>query len=45
MYEHNDFGIGPIARLFSLAMMPTWWIEGLAEHLTNSIIENTSKMY
>ncbi len=43
MYEHNDFGIGPIARLFSLAMMPTWWIEGLAEHLTNSIGENTSK--
>ncbi len=42
MYEHNDFGIGPLARLFSLAMMPTWWIEGLAEYLTNSIGEPTS---
>ncbi len=37
MYEHNDFNIGPLARVFSLAMFPTWWIEGLAEHLTESV--------
>jgi hypothetical protein len=36
MYEHNDFHIGSMGRLFSLAMMPTWWIEGLAESLTES---------
>ena len=39
MYEHNDFSVGPLGRLFSLAMMPTWWIEGLAEYLTNSVGE------
>ncbi|WP_186647432.1 hypothetical protein [Fluviispira vulneris] len=37
MYEHNDFNIGPAGRIFSLAMFPTWWIEGLAEHLTESV--------
>lgn len=37
MYEHNDFHIGPLGRVFSLAMMPTWWIEGLAEYLTESV--------
>lgn len=37
MYEHNDFNIGPLGRVFSLAMFPTWWIEGLAEYLTESI--------
>lgn len=39
MYVHNDFHIGPLGRLFSLAMMPTWWIEGLAEYLTQSVGE------
>lgn len=43
MYEHNDFSIGPIGRLFSLAMMPVWWIEGLAEYLSNSVGENSAK--
>ena len=37
MYEHNDLHIGAPGRLFSLAMMPTWWIEGLAEYLTESV--------
>lgn len=37
MYEHNDFHIGPAGRIFSLAMFPSWWIEGLAEYLTESI--------
>ncbi len=40
MYEHNDFKIGPAGRIFSLAMFPTWWIEGLAEYLTESIGKN-----
>lgn len=39
MYVHNDFHIGPLGRIFSLAMMPTWWIEGLAEYLTESVGE------
>ncbi|WGL60708.1 hypothetical protein QEJ31_03705 [Pigmentibacter sp. JX0631] len=42
MYEHNDLSVGPIGRLFSLAMMPTWWIEGLAEYLTNSVGEHNA---
>ncbi|APJ04474.1 hypothetical protein [Silvanigrella aquatica] len=37
MYEHHDFYIGPAGRLFSLAMLPTWWIEGLAEYFTESV--------
>ena len=37
MYEHNDIHIGAPGRIFSLAMMPTWWIEGLAEYLTESV--------
>ena len=37
MYEHNDFHIGPAGWIFSLAMFPSWWIEGLAEHLTESV--------
>ncbi|KAB8029718.1 hypothetical protein [Fluviispira multicolorata] len=37
MYEHNNFHVGPLGRVFSLAMFPTWWIEGLAEHLTESV--------
>lgn len=37
MYEHHDFHVGPLGRVFSLAMVPTWWIEGLAEYLTESI--------
>lgn len=37
MYEHYDFHIGPLGRVFSLAMMPTWWIEGLAEYFTESV--------
>jgi hypothetical protein len=40
MYEHNDFSVGPAGRVFSLAMFPTWWIEGLAEYLTESIGKN-----
>lgn len=42
MYEHNNFSVGPLGRLFSLAMMPTWWIEGLAEYLTNSVGEDNA---
>ena len=37
MYEHNDFSVGPAGRVFSIAMLPTWWIEGLAEYLTESV--------
>ncbi|WP_338635608.1 hypothetical protein [Spirobacillus cienkowskii] len=37
MYEHNQFKIGPLGRIWSLAMLPAWWIEGLAEYLTESI--------
>lgn len=37
MYEHFDPSIGPAGRAFSLAMLPTWWIEGLAEYLTESV--------
>ncbi len=37
MYEHFDLNIGPAGRLFSITMTPTWWIEGLAEMLTESI--------
>ncbi|MES2614354.1 MAG: hypothetical protein V4591_02955 [Bdellovibrionota bacterium] len=37
MYEHFDYHIGAPGRLFSLAMLPTWWIEGLAEHFTESV--------
>lgn len=37
MYEHFDPSFGPAGRAFSLAMLPTWWIEGLAEYLTESV--------
>src|SRR5690606_7124797 len=29
--------LGPGGRAYSLAIMPTWWVEGLAEFLTESI--------
>lgn len=37
MYEHIDLNLGPGGRAYSLAIMPTWWVEGLAEFLTESI--------
>lgn len=37
MYEHLDPGVGPAGRAFTLAMVPTWWIEGVAEALTESV--------
>lgn len=43
MYEHNDFNLGPAGRVFSLAMFPTWWIEGLAEYLTKSVGNNKTE--
>jgi len=37
MYEHLDLKVGPAGRTFMLAMLPTWWTEGLAEYLTESL--------
>jgi hypothetical protein len=37
MYERIDPNFGPGGRIFTTAMLPTWWIEGLAEHLTESV--------
>jgi hypothetical protein len=37
MYDRIDPNFGPAGRLFTTAMLPTWWIEGLAEHLTESV--------
>ncbi len=37
MYEHFDPNIGVVGRGFQLAMVPTWWIEGLPEYLTQSM--------
>lgn len=37
MYERIDPNLGPGGRIFTTAMLPTWWIEGLAEHLTESV--------
>lgn len=37
MYEHIDLNVGPAGRTFMLAMLPTWWLEGLPEYLTESL--------
>ena len=37
MYEHIDPNFGPAGRPVMLAMIPTWWIEGLPEYLTESM--------
>ncbi len=37
MYEHMDLWLGPAGRAFTLAMTPTWWIEGLPEFFTESV--------
>ena len=37
MYEHIDLKVGPAGRTFMLAMLPTWWTEGLPEYLTESL--------
>ena len=37
MYEHIDLSVGPAGRTFMLAMLPTWWLEGLPEYLTESV--------
>jgi hypothetical protein len=37
MYEHFDPHVGVAGRAFSLAMVPTWWMEGLPEYLTESM--------
>jgi hypothetical protein len=37
MYERLDPKLGPAGRGFVLAMVPTWWIEGTAEYLTESL--------
>lgn len=37
MYEHFDPYFGPAGRAATLLVLPTWWIEGLAEHLSESI--------
>lgn len=37
MYEHIDLSVGPAGRTFMLAMLPTWWTEGLPEYLTESL--------
>ena len=37
MYEHIDLKVGPAGRTFMLAMLPTWWTEGLPEFLTESL--------
>lgn len=37
MYEHFDPNIGVAGRGFQLAMVPTWWMEGLPEYLTQSM--------
>ncbi|MEY2987722.1 MAG: hypothetical protein RJB13_1243, partial [Pseudomonadota bacterium] len=37
MYEHIDLNVGPAGRAFMLAMLPTWWLEGLPEYLTESV--------
>jgi hypothetical protein len=37
MYEHIDLRVGPAGRTFMLAMLPTWWTEGLPEYLTESL--------
>lgn len=36
MYEHIDVGVGPGGRAVALSMIPTWWLEGLPEYLTES---------
>lgn len=36
MYDHLDPFLGPGGRAFTLAMLPTWWIEGLPEYMTES---------
>lgn len=37
MYEHFDPNFGPGGRAATLLVLPIWWIEGLAEYLTESI--------
>jgi hypothetical protein len=37
MYEHIDLNVGPAGRTFMLAMLPSWWTEGLPEYLTESL--------
>ncbi|NBO38295.1 hypothetical protein EBU99_06905 [bacterium] len=37
MYEHLDLSVGPAGRTFMMAMLPTWWTEGLPEYLTESL--------
>ena len=37
MYEHFDPYLGVAGRGFTLAMLPTWWIEGLPEYMTESL--------
>jgi hypothetical protein len=37
MYEHMDPNLGVAGRAFTLAMIPTWWMEGLPEYLTESM--------
>ncbi len=37
MYEHLDPGLGLAGRAGLLGLLPTWWTEGLPEHLTESI--------
>jgi hypothetical protein len=37
MYEHMDLKVGPAGRTFMLAMLPSWWTEGLPEYLTESL--------
>lgn len=37
MYDHMDPWLGPGGRVFTLAMTPAWWLEGLAEFLTESV--------
>ncbi|NBW81563.1 hypothetical protein EBR21_07395, partial [bacterium] len=37
MYEHMDLNVGPAGRTFMLAMLPSWWTEGLPEYLTESL--------
>lgn len=37
MYERLDPLLGAGGRAFTLSLVPTWWIEGLPEYLTESI--------
>lgn len=37
MYEQIDLNLGPAFRAIFLAMIPTWWIEGFPEAMTQSM--------